>query len=62
LARVHPEVSCGVHLGLLQGLLDHAVAAGGQPDTQDQGLSARLDPFVEPELCLARLAASRRST
>ena len=59
LARAHPEVGCGVHLGLLQGLLDHAAAAGGQPDTRNQGLSARLDPFVEPELCIARLAASR---
>ena len=62
LARAHPEVGCGIHLGLLQGLLDHAAAAAGQPDTQNQGLSARLDPFVEPELCIARLNASRRST
>ena len=62
LARAHPEVGCGIHLGLLQGLLDHAAAAGGQPDTRKQGLSARLDPFVEPELCIARLNASRRST
>ena len=62
LARAHPEVGCGIHLGLLQGLLDHAAGAGGQPDTRNQGLSARLDPFVEPELCIARLAASRRST
>ena len=62
LARAHPEVGCAIHLGLLQGLLDHAAAAGGQPDTRKQGLSARLDPFVEPELCIARLNASRRST
>ena len=62
LARAHPEVGCGIHLGLLQGLLDHAAAAGGQPDTRNQGLSARLDPFVEPELCIARLNASRKST
>jgi predicted ArsR family transcriptional regulator len=60
LARAHPEVGCGVHLGLLQGLLDHAAAADGQSDTRKQGLSARLDPFVEPELCIARLDASRR--
>jgi predicted ArsR family transcriptional regulator len=59
LARAHPEVGCGIHLGLLQGLLDHAAAGGGQPDTPDKGLSARLDPFVEPELCIARLNASR---
>jgi hypothetical protein len=65
LARAHPEVGCAIHLGLLQGLLDHATAAGGQPDKPDkgdQGLSARLEPFVEPELCIARLIASRRST
>ena len=62
LARAHPEVGCGIHLGLLQGLLDHAAAAGGQPDTRTQGLSARLDPFVEPELCIARLHASRKSS
>ena len=61
LARAHPEVGCGLHLGLLQGLLDHAAAAGGHPDNEDAALSARLDPFVEPELCIARLAASRRS-
>ena len=61
LARAHPEVACAIHLGLLKGLFDHAAATGGHPDTQDQGLSARLDPFVEPELCLARLAASRGS-
>ena len=59
-ARAHPEVGCGIHLGLLQGLLDHAAADGGKPDAQNQGLSTRLDPFVEPELCIARLNARRR--
>ena len=62
LARAHPEVGCAIHLGLLQGLLDHAATAAGQPGTRKNGLSARLDPFVEPELCIARLNASRRST
>lgn len=62
LARAHPEVGCAIHLGLLQGLLDHAAAAGGEPKTRTQGLSVRLDPFVEPELCIARLHGSRRST
>lgn len=61
LARAHPEVGCGLHLGLLQGLLDHAAASGGQPVDEDAALSARLEPFVEPELCIARLAASRKS-
>ncbi len=61
LARAHPEVGCGVHLGLLEGLLSQAAAADGPPDAHEQGLSARLDPFVEPELCLARLVATRTS-
>ncbi|WP_083000505.1 helix-turn-helix transcriptional regulator [Mycolicibacterium celeriflavum] len=62
LARAHPEVGCRVHLGVLQGLLDHAAAAAGEADAHEQGLTARLDPFVEPELCLARLGALRPST
>lgn len=61
LARAHPDVGCGLHLGLLQGLLDRTAATGGHPDRQDAALSARLEPFVEPELCVARLAVSRRS-
>lgn len=61
LARSHPEVACGIHLGLLQGLLDNATAVGPQPAIREHEVSARLDPFVEPELCIARLAASRRS-
>lgn len=61
LARAHPEVGCGVHLGLLQGLLDQAAAAGGHPDKEGATLSAMLEPFVEPELCIARLAASPKS-
>jgi predicted ArsR family transcriptional regulator len=65
LARSNPEVSCGVHLGLLQGLLDHATSAGSDSsdgsDQEGRRLSARLDPFVEPELCIARLSASRRA-
>lgn len=58
-ARVHPEVGCGIHLGLLQGLLDHAAAEGGKSDARNQELSTRLDPFVESELCIARLNSSR---
>jgi predicted ArsR family transcriptional regulator len=57
LARAHPEVGCGLHLGLLQGLVDRAAAAGGSADREDTAVSARLEPFVEPELCIARLAA-----
>ncbi|SBS74048.1 putative transcriptional regulator [uncultured Mycobacterium sp.] len=62
LARAHPEVGCGLHLGLLQGLLDHAAAAGRHPDDEDSALSGRLEPFVESELCIARMAASRTAT
>ncbi|MFC9892212.1 helix-turn-helix transcriptional regulator [Nocardia sp. NPDC127579] len=47
LARTHSEVVCGVHLGLIQEVLDR----NGGRDT----VSARLLPFVEPELCVARL-------
>ena len=38
LARAHPEVGCGLHLGLLQGLLDHAAAAGGPARQRRRGL------------------------
>lgn len=44
-AREHPEVVCSVHLGLLRGSLDRL-------GTHADGL---LQPFVEPELCLAQL-------
>lgn len=50
LAETHPEVSCAMHLGLLRGLLD--------ADTNIEGgakLRAELDPFVEPNLCIARV-------
>ncbi len=60
LARAHPEVACGVHLGLLHGLLTKAEAADGQPNTQHPAMSARLEPFIEPELCLARVSVSRK--
>lgn len=45
-ARANPEVVCSVHLGLLRGTLTRL----GAPPT-----TAQLLPFVEPELCLARL-------
>ena len=47
LAEQHGEVICSVHLGLMQG----ALSAMRAPVTVD-----RLDPFVEPDLCVARLA------
>jgi len=43
----HREVVCSVHLGLMQGLLGELRA----PVRVE-----RLDPFVEPHLCVARLA------
>jgi predicted ArsR family transcriptional regulator len=60
LARAHPDVGCGIHLGLLQGLIDHAAATGAESGTREEDVSARLEPFVEPELCIARLNGSRR--
>ncbi|QZA08917.1 transcriptional regulator [Mycolicibacter heraklionensis] len=46
LARAHPEVSCAMHRGLLRGLLNAENAPGGR---------AELEPFVEPEMCIARV-------
>ncbi|MGD8199251.1 helix-turn-helix transcriptional regulator [Ornithinimicrobium sp. W1679] len=50
LARIHPEVVCGVHRGLLRGALE---AAG----EQDAGVSLR--PFVGPTTCHAVLLRHR---
>ncbi|WP_067698407.1 helix-turn-helix transcriptional regulator [Nocardia jejuensis] len=47
LARTHSEVVCGVHLGLMREVLDR----NGAHDA----VGVRLHPFVEPELCVARL-------
>jgi predicted ArsR family transcriptional regulator len=47
IARQHREVTCAIHLGLMRGLLE-ASAAPLQAHS--------LEPFVEPTLCLARLA------
>jgi predicted ArsR family transcriptional regulator len=47
LARSHSEVVCGVHLGLMREMLDRNGTRGA--------VDASLHPFVEPELCLARL-------
>ena len=49
LAEQHGEVICSVHLGLMQG----ALTAMRAPITVD-----RLDPFVEPDLCVAHLASA----
>ncbi len=47
LAQSRPAVVCPIHLGLMQG----AMQAWQSPVTVD-----RLEPFVEPDLCLAHLA------
>jgi predicted ArsR family transcriptional regulator len=46
IAERHRDVICSLHLGLMRGALDRMRA----PVTAD-----RLDPFVEPSLCVARL-------
>jgi len=48
LATSHPEVTCGVHLGLIRG----ALAEMGAP-VEGTGL----DRFVEPSLCVAHFRA-----
>lgn len=53
LARSYPETVCGVHLGLLQGLVAGPKIAGRA--TPRPSVTARLEPFVEPDVCLARL-------
>ncbi|MGV0791466.1 helix-turn-helix transcriptional regulator [Mycolicibacterium sp. XJ1819] len=60
LAREHPEVICGIHLGLLQGLVEYAAGVGGRSGSRSRAVTARLEPFVEQELCIARLAAPPR--
>lgn len=48
-ARAHPEVVCGVHLGLMRG----ALRAWEAPlDTDD------LEPFAEPSACVAQLRSA----
>jgi predicted ArsR family transcriptional regulator len=55
LARSRPEVVCGMHLGLLQGLLDKSAADEGLRKSARRAMRAHLEPFVEPGLCVARL-------
>jgi predicted ArsR family transcriptional regulator len=52
LARAHPEAGCALHLGLLQGLLTNATAA---EDDSKPAPHAELEPFVKPELCIAKV-------
>ncbi len=48
-ASAFPTIVCPAHLGLMRGALD-ALGAGVTVE--------RLDPYVEPELCVARLATA----
>lgn len=52
LAQAHPEVGCALHRGLLEGLL-----ADTQNSSCPTQLRAELEPFVEPELCIAHVIA-----
>lgn len=45
-AVAHPDVVCGLHLGMLRGLLDDCGAPLQAPE---------LHPFIEPGLCIALL-------
>jgi predicted ArsR family transcriptional regulator len=56
LARAHPEVGCALHRGLLQGLLA-SPASDGHSTAPRPAMQAELEPFVEPDLCLARVIA-----
>lgn len=49
LAEQHPDVICGLHLGLLRGALDVHGTSGDH---------AWLDPFVTPTRCVAGLATA----
>lgn len=46
LASTHPEVTCGIHLGVMQGAL-----SGSYPPVDVAGL----DRFPEPGVCIARV-------
>ncbi|MDN4522753.1 helix-turn-helix domain-containing protein [Mycolicibacterium austroafricanum] len=51
LAETQGRVVCGIHLGLMQGVLERQ----GAPVTVD-----RLEPFAQPDLCLAHLTLRGR--
>lgn len=47
LARTNPTIACGVHRGVIAGTLQALNATDS---------SVRLDAFVEPDLCIARIS------
>jgi predicted ArsR family transcriptional regulator len=50
LARAHQDVICPIHLGLMRGALAELGA---------KTRATKLEPFVRPDLCVARLAGGR---
>ena len=52
LAEAHPDVVCGVHLGVIGGALGALGASGADTD---------LEPFAAPGACLVRVRAGRRT-
>jgi predicted ArsR family transcriptional regulator len=50
LARIHQDVICPIHLGLIRGALTELGATTR---------ATKLEPFVRPDLCVARLAGAR---
>lgn len=50
LARTHQEIICPIHLGLMRGALAELGA---------KTRAGKLEPFVRPDLCVARLAGGR---
>jgi predicted ArsR family transcriptional regulator len=50
LARSHREVICPIHLGMIRGALGELGA---------RTRATKLEPFVQPDLCVARLAGGR---
>lgn len=52
-AQKHTDVVCAIHLGLMQGALDELGAPFEAPS---------LEPFVTPQLCVARLQATKAAS
>lgn len=53
LAKASPDVVCGIHLGVIGGVLDRAGAAGRPVATE-----ADLEPFAAPGACVVRLRSA----
>ncbi|GAB3266852.1 helix-turn-helix domain-containing protein [Arthrobacter pigmenti] len=62
-AKTHPEITCNVHLGLVQGWLDEMAKTGHQRD-ESGGHSAELTPgmraFAGSDYCLLTLRTHKR--